>query len=92
MNYNLKEPTDRIKLFRTVLDNDIEGLVKTEKGCSIMWPAYVATVDSLKEFIFAMAGYSSYDEAAKAGKDDVVHDLACNIADHIFKRMREEGL
>lgn len=87
-NFNLKEPVDRIKLFRTILDRDIEELVKTEKNCQITWPAYCAVVDSLKEFIFAAAGYASFNEAECAGKDGEVHDLACRIADSILDWMQ----
>lgn len=85
INFDLKESVDRIKLFRTILNRDILELVNTEKSCSITWPAYCAVVDSLKEFIFAAVGYTSFEEAERAGKDDEVHDLACSIADGIFK-------
>ena len=91
-NIDLEEPADRVKLFRIILDKGIETLVKTEKNCSIIWPAYCATVDTLKEFIFAMAGYHSPDEADEAGKSDDVHDLACSIAASIFNYMREKGI
>ena len=84
-NFYLKKSVDRIKLFRTILDRDIQELVKTEWGCKITWPAYCATVDSLKEFILAASGYASFDEVERAGVDDKVHDLACNIADRIFE-------
>lgn len=88
LNIDLNESVDRIKLFRTILHRDIEHLVKTEKECAITWPAYCATVDSLKEFICAMAGYVSQDEASQMSKDDEIHDLACNLADLIFKWLR----
>lgn len=84
-NFDLKESVDRIKLFRVILNRDIQELVKTEKGCPITWPAYCAVVDSLKEFIFAAAGYASFEEAERAGKDDEVHDLACRLADNTLK-------
>lgn len=84
-NFDLKESVDRIKLFRTILDRDILELAKTETGCKITWPAYCAIVDALKEFILAASGYASFDEVERAGIHDQVHDLACNIADHIFE-------
>ena len=86
---DLKESVDRIKLFRVIIDNDTQDLIKTEKGCSVVWPAYVATVDLMKELICSVTGFRSLNEAAEMGKDDEVHDLACDLVGRVFNWVRE---
>ena len=78
---------ERIKKIRASLDACIIELQKTETGCSINWPAYVAQVDFIKDFMCAVAGYHDWDEAERAGKMDAMHDLACGFVDNVTKAL-----
>lgn len=83
----LTNSAERIKEIRKSLDACVIQFQKTETGCSINWPAYVAQVDFIQDFMCAVAGYHDWDEADRAGKIDVIHDIACGFVDNVTKAL-----
>lgn len=67
---------------RAYLDAQTIKLQKTEHGTDIDWPCYVSQVDFIKDFMCAVSGYPSIDDAPDY-KKDTMHDLACDIVDKI---------
>lgn len=87
LNALLTNSAERIKKIRESLDACIIQLQKTETGYSVNWPAYVAQVDFIKDFMCVVAGYCDWDEAERAGKMDTIHDLACGFVDSVAKAL-----
>lgn len=87
LNLPLTTGSERIKEIRASLDACVIQLQKTETGCSINWPAYVAQVDFIKDFMCAVAGYHDWDEADRADKIDSIHDIACGFVDSVTKAL-----
>lgn len=86
-NPPLTNSAERIKEIRKSLNACVIKLQKMEAGCSINWPAYVAQVDFIKDFMCAVVGYHDWGEAESADKIDSIHNIACGFVDNVTKAL-----